>query len=93
MFWVYAFINKLHLLNLIFLFILFLANASFAFSDFDSEGMILILIATMLADWLYFYLSVHNSPLLTFISGIWRLVRGQKIIKDRRYRAKDYRWF
>ena len=43
---------------------------SFAFSDFDSEGMILILIATMLADWLiYFYLSVHNSPLLIFISG------------------------
>ena len=63
----YAFINKLHLLNLIFLFILFLA---LFFSDFDSEGMILILIATMLADWLYFYLSVHNSPLLTFISGI-----------------------
>ena len=57
----YAFINKLHLLNLIFLF--------FAISDFDSEGMILILIATMLADWLYFYLSVHNSPLLTIISG------------------------
>ena len=43
---------------------------SFAFSDFDSEGMILILIATVLADWLYFYLSVHNSHLLTFISGI-----------------------
>ena len=62
----YAFINKLHLLNLIFLFILLLA---LLFSDFDSEGMILILIATMLADWLYFYLSVHNSPLLTIISG------------------------
>ena len=42
---------------------------SFAIFDFDSEGMILILIATMLADWLYFYLSVHNSPLLTIISG------------------------
>ena len=42
---------------------------SFAFSDFDSEGMVLILIAAMLADWLYFYLSVHNSHLLTFISG------------------------
>ena len=42
---------------------------SFAISDFDSEGMILILIATMLADWLFFYPSVHNSPLLTIISG------------------------
>ena len=81
MFQVYAFINKLHLLNLIFLFILLLA---LLFSDFDSDAMILILIATMLADWLYFtfqyitmladwlyfYLSVHNRPLLTFISGI-----------------------
>ena len=62
----YAFINKLHLLNLIFF---FYSVTSFAISDFDSEGMILILIATMLADWLYFYLSVHNSPLLTIISG------------------------
>ena len=62
----YAFINKLHLLNLIFLFILLLA---LFFSDFDSEGMILILIAAMLADWLYFYLLEHNTPLLTFISG------------------------
>ena len=61
----YAFIDKLHLLNLI----LFFSVTRVAFSDFDSEGMILILIAAMLADWLYFYLSVHNSPLLTFISG------------------------
>ena len=60
----YAFINKLHLLNLIFF---VYSVTSFAFSDFDSEGMLLILIAAMLADWLYFYLSVHNSPLLTFI--------------------------
>ena len=57
----YAFINK----SDIFVY----SVTSFAISDFDSEGMILILIATMLADWLYFYLSVHNSPLLTIISG------------------------
>ena len=44
---------------------------SFAFfSDFDSDAMILILIATLLADWLYFYLSVHNRPLLTFLTFI-----------------------
>ena len=61
----YTFINKLHLLNLIFLFILLLALLFLILI----EGMILILIATMLADWLYFYLSVHNSPLLTIISG------------------------
>ena len=77
----YAFINKFHLLNLIFLYILLLA-----FSYFVSEGIILILIA----EWLLFYLSVHNSPLLTFISGFGSLVRGQKMAKDRRYRAKDY---
>ena len=46
----YAFINKLQLLNLI----LFFSVTRVAFSDFDSEGMILILIAAMLVDWLYF---------------------------------------
>ena len=68
MFLVYAFINiKVTFVKSdIFVY----SVPSFAFSDFDSEGMILILIATMLADWLYFYLSVHNSPLMTFISGI-----------------------
>ena len=65
MFLVYAFINKSFLKSDIFVY----SVTSFAFSNFDSEGMILILIATMLVDWLYFYLSVHSSPLLTFISG------------------------
>ena len=62
----YAFINKLHKFVKSDIFVY--SVTSFAISDFDSEGMILILIATMLADWLYFYLSVHNSPLLTIIS-------------------------
>ena len=45
----YAFINKLHLLKSdIFVY----SDTSLAISDFDSEGMILILIATLLADWL-----------------------------------------
>ena len=63
----YAFINKLHKFVKSDIFVYSVTR--FAISDFDSEGMILILIATMLADWLYFYLSVHNSPLLTIISG------------------------
>ena len=29
-------------------------------------------------------LSVHNGPLLTFISGFGRLVHGQKMAKDRK---------
>ena len=42
-----------------------------AFSDLDFESMILILIAAILGGILIFqYLSVHNSPLLTFISGL-----------------------
>ena len=45
----YAFINKLHVLKSdIFVY----SVTSFAISDFDSDGMILILIATLLADWL-----------------------------------------
>ena len=45
---------------------------------------------------MYFHLSVHNSLLLTVISGFGRLVHGQKMAKDRklmaedRDRAKDY---
>ena len=83
MFLVCAFINKFHLLHLRILYTLLLA-----FSDFVFEGMILILIATILGQMLIFYLSVHNSPLLTFISGFGRLVHGQKMAKDSRDRAK-----
>ena len=44
----YAFINKLHVFVKSDIFVN--SVTSFALSDFDSEGMILILIATMLAD-------------------------------------------
>ena len=53
-----------------------------AFSDFDFESMILILIATILGGILNFqYLSLHNSPLLTFISGLEDLCMDRKWLK------------
>ena len=47
----------------------FVTSDIFVYSDTISESMVLI--ATMfLAECLYFHLSVHNSLLLTFISGL-----------------------
>ena len=45
--------------------------------------MILILIATMLADWLYFYLSVHTSPILTFFQEF------EDLCVDRKWQKTD----
>ena len=50
-----------------------------AFSDFDFEGMILILTATILGGiHIFQYLLLHNSPLLTFITGLEDMYMDRK---------------